>query len=205
MNSLAYFLVQIVLLTVPILFSLTVHELCHGYSAYLFGDPTPKLARRLTLNPFRHMDIVGITLLFLTRSFGWAKPIPVYPGNFDKPKTAMLIVALAGPGSNITLALLSAASYQSLSPVLTHTYFHPMLLMLMLMIKINLSLAIFNLIPMPPLDGSHIVKCLLPDHILKKWLMFEPYAFIVVLVFIVTGLFGKAMLPVVNTLTGLLT
>ncbi len=204
MKSTAYFLVQIALLTVPILFSLTVHELCHGYSAYLFGDPTPKLARRLTLNPFRHMDIVGITLLFLTRSFGWAKPIPVYPGNFDKPKTAMLIVALAGPGSNIALALLSATAYQALSPVLTHTYPHPLLLGRMLMIKI-LRPRHFQPHTYASLDGSHIVKCLLPDHILKKWLMFEPYAFIVVLVFIVTGLFGKAMLPVVNTLTGLLT
>ncbi len=191
MKSPAYFLVQIALLTVPILFSLTVHELCHGYSAYLFGDPTPKLARRLTLNPFRHMDIVGITLLFLTRSFGWAKPIPVYPGNFDKPKTAMLIIALAGPGSNIALALLSATAYQALFPVLTHTYFHP------------------PAAPRPyahdqdpstsPFSTSYL--CLpgwityreMPPRIiiLKKWLMFEPYAFIVVLVFIVTGLFGK--------------
>ncbi len=160
-----------VLLAPGILFALTAHEYAHGYIALRLGDPTAKHAGRLTLNPLSHLDPIGTVMLFLVH-FGWAKPVPVDPRYFANPKRDMLWVALAGPAANMGLALLSglviriASSNPSafMSSALGPSFFT----MMVLSLQINLALAVFNLLPVPPLDGSKIMYGLLPpqyDHL----------------------------------------
>ena len=197
-----YYIIQLSLLAVPILFSLTLHELAHGYSAYLLGDPTPKVAGRLTLNPFKHIDIIGLAMLFITRSFGWAKPVPVSPANLNRPRTQMMIISLAGPATNVLIAIVSAMIYHlSENYLKASALLFPMAASLQLLVKINLSLALFNLLPIPPLDGSHIMKGLIPNKHLKLYLTFEPYGFVVLVVFIFSGILTTVFVPVINTLT----
>lgn len=158
------------LLIPVILFALTVHEYAHGMVAYRLGDPTAKQAGRLTLNPLSHLDPIGTVMLFLVH-FGWAKPVPVDPRYFANPKRDMLWVALAGPAANMGMAFLSglvirfATSHPSafMSGALGPSF----LTMMVLSLQINLALAVFNLLPVPPLDGSKIMYGLLPpqyDH-----------------------------------------
>jgi Zn-dependent protease len=197
-----YYIIQLFLLTVPILYSLTLHELAHGYSAYFLGDPTPKVAGRLSLNPFKHIDIIGLAMLFITRSFGWAKPVPVSPANLNRPRSQMMIISLAGPATNVLIALISAMIYHlSVDILKASPLLFPMAASLQLLVKINLSLALFNLIPIPPLDGSHIMKGLIPYKHLKLYLKIEPYGFIVLVVFIFSGILSTTFVPVINTLT----
>lgn len=149
---------QIALLVVPVLFSITVHEVCHGYAAYLFGDPTAKMAGRLTFNPVKHIDPVGMLVLFVTRMIGWAKPVPVDPRYFKRPRQDMVWVSLAGPASNLVLAAVTALVLKIVGPALASTVLYPLVIMLQMMVMINIGLAIFNLIPIHPLDGSHIME-----------------------------------------------
>ncbi|MFA5561783.1 MAG: site-2 protease family protein [Eubacteriales bacterium] len=161
------------LLMIPsVLIALTVHEVSHGYAAYRLGDPTARSLGRLSLNPLRHLDIVG-TLCMLFLGFGWAKPVPINPRNFKNPRVDMAKTAFAGPLSNILLAFFSIPFYLlllSLVPQLRGAgvvglfaeYFGLFLFYFQLL---NLSLALFNLLPVPPFDGSRIFYLLLP----KKW------------------------------------
>ena len=158
------------LLIPVILFALTVHEYAHGMVAYRLGDPTAKNAGRLTLNPLSHLDPVGTIMLFLVH-FGWAKPVPVDPRYFANPKRDMLWVALAGPAANMGLAFLSGLviRFASINPgaFMSTALGHTIITMMVLSLQINLALAVFNLLPVPPLDGSKIMYGLLPpqyDH-----------------------------------------
>ncbi|MCK4579614.1 MAG: site-2 protease family protein [Candidatus Marinimicrobia bacterium] len=158
--------VQTLILLIPvILLALTVHEYSHGMVAYRLGDPTAKYAGRLTLNPLSHLDPIGTLMLVLVH-FGWAKPVPVDPRYFANPKRDMLWVALAGPASNMVLALISGLiiRYANTNPALfmSSTLGHSLLAMIFLSLQINLALAVFNLLPIPPLDGSKILYGLLP-------------------------------------------
>ena len=160
------FNLQTLILLVPvILLALSVHEFSHGLVAYRLGDPTAKYAGRLTLNPVSHLDPIGTLMLFLVH-FGWAKPVPVDPRYFTNPKRDMLWVALAGPASNMVLALLSglAIRFINLNPgLLTSSVIGNSIgVMIVLSLQINLALAVFNLLPVPPLDGSKILFGLLP-------------------------------------------
>lgn len=154
-----------ILLLPVILFALTVHEYSHGYVAWRLGDPTAKNAGRLTLNPLPHLDPIGTIMLFLVQ-FGWAKPVPVDPSYFRNPKRDMLYVALAGPVSNMILALITGLVIRyinSANPAFMYGVLGPKIsMMLVLSLRINLALAIFNLLPVPPLDGSKIMYGLLP-------------------------------------------
>lgn len=157
---------QTLILLVPvILLALTVHEFSHGMVAYRLGDPTAKYAGRLTLNPISHLDPIGTLMLFLVR-FGWAKPVPVNPTYFANPKRDMLWVALAGPMANMVLAFLSGLVIQVLD--LDPYAFLPerdagiLDTLMAWSLYINLALAVFNLLPVPPLDGSKILFGLLP-------------------------------------------
>jgi len=195
---------QIILLAVPVLFSITVHEVCHGYAAYCFGDPTAKLAGRLTLNPIKHIDIVGLLVLFVTRMIGWAKPVPVNPRNFKNPRKDMMWVSLAGPASNLGLAVIFALVFRLTEPFFHSPIFYPLGDMLQIMVMINVGLAIFNLIPIPPLDGGHILQGLLPEDMAYAWARIEPYGFIILLVLIFSGVIRIILFPIIMAIIKIL-
>lgn len=172
-----------------ILLALTVHEYSHARVAYAFGDNTAKFQGRLTLNPIKHLDPVG-TLLLIIAHFGWAKPVPVNPYNFkgDRRK-GLMWVSLAGPGSNVLLALISAIL---LRLFYQHWYLGEFLNALF---QINIILAIFNLLPVPPLDGSKILAGIIParyGHVIYNLERFGP---LILLLLVVTGLTSYLILP----------
>jgi len=176
-----------ILMAVPIfLFSLTVHEFSHGYIAYKFGDPTAKNAGRLTLNPIPHIDIMGALVFILSGfRFGWAKPVPVSPFHFRDHKKGILWSAAAGPASNLILALIFGMIFR-IAPVFFTDY---KLLEIVqnfttYAVLINCALAFFNLIPLPPLDGSKILFGLLPtqyDHIVMEIERIGPIALMILI------------------------
>ena len=188
-----------ILLTLPaILLSLSVHELCHGYAAHLLGDPTPKAYGRLSLNPLKHIDPFGFIALLFFR-VGWAKPVMVDSRYFKKPKRDMALTALAGPVSNFLLAFvfsfisaflerISVAIY----PVLggNFTIFKVFYSVVYAMVPINLGLGIFNLIPIPPLDGSKILYAFLPNRIIYKILPYENMIRFALIVLLMIGFLG---------------
>jgi Zn-dependent protease len=204
MGQMNEILSQIVLLIVPVLFSITVHEVSHGYAAYLFGDPTAKMAGRLTLNPIKHIDPIGMLVLFITRMIGWAKPVPVDPRHFKRPRQDMVWVSLAGPASNLVLAALTAAVLKLVGPSLATTYLYPLVIMGQLMVMINVGLAVFNLIPIHPLDGSHIMEGLLPPKMAFEYSKLQPYGFIILLVLIFTRVVDFVIAPIITTIYGML-
>ena len=162
-------------------FAVILHECAHGWVALKFGDPTAKMMGRLTLNPLRHIDPIGTILvpivsrLILGFPFGWAKPVPVNFMYLRNPKRDMIFVALAGPAVNMAIAV--AASFFL---ALDQNFFS-------LMIMVNLMLAIFNLTPVPPLDGSRILTGLLPTPLARKYAQLEPFGFIIVIVLLKSG------------------
>jgi Zn-dependent protease len=153
-----------------ILLALTIHECAHGWVAYRLGDRTAYDAGRITLNPFAHLDVFG-TLMLLFGPFGWAKPVPVDPRYFEKPKQGMLLVSAAGPASNIALALLFGYTLRFLGTFLPALAMnHYLLKFITLSILINTGIAFFNLLPVPPLDGSKILLGMLPDKAIPGYL-----------------------------------
>ncbi|MFH1213949.1 MAG: site-2 protease family protein [Candidatus Neomarinimicrobiota bacterium] len=181
----------IVLLIPPILLALTFHEYMHGWAAYKYGDPTAKMAGRLTMNPIAHLDPIGTLMLFLVH-FGWARPVPVDPRYFRNPKRDMLVVALAGPVANMILALLSGlivrlfrAGYMNFLPL---NIIQPAYTMIILSLQINLALAIFNLLPVPPLDGSKVLFGLVPHRYEYQVEWLERYGGYFLMAIIVIGM-----------------
>jgi Zn-dependent protease len=151
------FLIPFIFVLLP---ALTLHEFGHAWTADHFGDPTPKQAGRLTLDPLKHLDPLGTIFLFIAH-VGWAKPVPVNPANFNHPR-ADLWVSLAGIIANLIQAIAYALVWRALSPLPATSFGQGLATLLYLGILINLSLALFNLLPIFPLDGSHVVKNLLP-------------------------------------------
>lgn len=171
------------LVSLPILLlTITIHEFAHAKVADVLGDPTPRLAGRLTLNPVKHIDPIGLLMLVLVR-FGWAKPVPINPYNFANPKTGSFFVGLAGPLSNFLLAWVLAVIYRTLP----FSYEGAVASILSYAIWINLSLGVFNLIPIPPLDGSHILEFFIPPHQLEWMYRLQQYGFILLLFIIMFG------------------
>jgi Zn-dependent protease len=210
--------IQEILLIIPILLlSLSFHEYSHGKVSYLLGDPTPKLMGRLTLNPLVHLDIMGSLVLIITRRFGWAKPVPVNPRYYKNPRKGLMLVGLAGPGANIILAVLFSIILKAIINLfgfnINNGYIYgnvsnltiTSVKFLIMAIYINLSLAVFNLIPVPPLDGSKILQGVLPPRFDQYFLSLEgPIGMIILLFLAYTGLLGRIIGPVVEMLARIL-
>jgi Zn-dependent protease len=182
----------LLLITPPVLLALTMHEYAHAFVAYRLGDPTAKESGRLTLNPLAHLDLLGTIMIFLVH-FGWAKPVPVNPYNLKNPKKDMLWISAAGPVSNIIMAfmfgILIRLSHLFLGAVQEHSIAALWVVMLMLGLQINLALAIFNVIPIAPLDGSKILFGLLPTRYEGGMNLVQRYGPIVLLLLILSGQF----------------
>jgi Zn-dependent protease len=195
---------------IPILlFSVVVHEYAHGWTAYRAGDPTAMMAGRLTLNPIPHIDLVGSIIvpliIILTGSpifFAWAKPVPVNPMNFRNGRRDDMRVSFAGPLSNIALAavliVIGVLLGLVLSPALFagNSVFSAVPRIIVFGIQINLILAVFNLIPIPPLDGSHILGNLLPPDQRMAYEQIGRYGFIILLLLLMTGIIDLILIPV---------
>ena len=163
-------MLDMVLRLAAVLLCLTVHETCHGLAAYALGDPTARRAHRLSLNPLRHIDWFGLLMMFAA-GFGWAKPVPVNPNYFKKPKQGMALTALAGPVSNFLLALLTLLAARIFCDVAAYSETNQRILDFLLMVAVlSIGLGLFNLGPIPPLDGSKVLFAVLPDRA-YDWLM----------------------------------
>ena len=197
-------MIQNLILQLPgLLLGISVHEMCHGYMAYYKGDYTAKLMGRLTLNPIKHIDPVGTVLvpIMLAMSgapiFGWAKPVPVSPVNFKSPRKDNALVALAGPASNFLLALALSIVLKVLTLVPgPASIMQPLTAMFYYGIVISVFLGVLNLIPIHPLDGSHIVTGILPAHQAQVYSRHERYGFIILLVLLFTGILVRIIEPV---------
>ena len=192
---------NILLRLASVFLCLTTHETCHGLAAYALGDPTAKRMHRLSLNPLRHIDWMGL-LMMVTLGFGWAKPVPVNVRNLRDPARDMMWVALAGPVTNFLLAIgfalvLGAVVAMLPSPDISDTtrYFLPMLVA---GVNINLCLAWINLLPIPPLDGSKIVAYFLPPRAAWAYMSAGRYGFIILVLLLATGLLGHILGPLIG-------
>ena len=177
--------IQTALIVCASLLCITFHETCHGYAAYLLGDPTAKRAGRLTLNPLRHIDLVGLVMMAVVH-FGWAKPVPVDMRYFKKPKQGMALTALAGPVSNFVLALLALLCAR----LVYHQYgalWDFIFDLLLTTAYLSVGLGLFNLIPISPLDGSKVLFAFLPDSAYEKLMRYEKYGMIALLILVWLG------------------
>lgn len=198
-----------------LLAALVCHEVAHGYVAYLLGDPTAKSQGRLTLNPLKHLDPLG-TLAFFFVQFGWAKPVPVDARYFKNPRQGMLLTAIAGPGTNMLLAALFAtcihviASIEFMEGSTTESILVPLYLICNAGVFVNLILCVFNLLPIPPLDGSNVLAYFLPPRMAMSYMRLGNYGFILLIGLILMGRFsgyslvGQIILPAVRGLSALL-
>ena len=185
---------DILLRVVAVFLCLTIHETCHGLAAYALGDPTAKRAHRLSLNPLRHIDWLGL-LMMVVAGFGWAKPVPVNPNYFKKPKQGMAVTALAGPVSNLLLAilLLLIARGVYIRAALTGSFSATWFAFLLDTASLSVGLGLFNLVPIPPLDGSKVLAVLLPDRA-YDWLMhYERFGMLVLVMVISVGIGSNAL------------
>lgn len=198
------FVAKISIMLMPALLAVTLHEVAHGYVADRFGDPTARLLGRLTLNPLKHLDPIG-TLALIVFKFGWARPVPVNSRNLRNPKKDMIWVALAGPVTNLCLAVLSAFLMRLFLLMQNSTtvgelsnIIEPLTLMAAFSLYINVILGLFNLIPIPPLDGGRILSAILPDKFTDLFNRLEYFGFIIILfVIFYTPLWSKVLQPLV--------
>ncbi|MDP6477718.1 MAG: site-2 protease family protein [Nitrospinaceae bacterium] len=192
---------QLLILMIPVvLFSLTVHEYSHGRIAFLLGDNTAKSLGRLSFNPLKHLDPIG-TLFFYFMGFGWAKPVPVDPRNFEHPRRDMMYVAIAGPLSNVTLAVICSFFIRFIVPDINGILFT----LLCFGVYINVALAIFNLLPVFPLDGSSVIKGLVPGDIAARLSGLDRFGAILLMGVILldhfahTGILGRVLwMPIIT-------
>ena len=196
---------DLVVRILALIVAVVLHEVAHGYVSFRLGDPTARQANRLTLNPLAHIDPVGTVvlplILVLTNSpilFGWAKPVPFNPAYFRDVKKGTMIVGAAGPVTNLILAFIAGSLFRLLGPsgVLGLFLAH--------LCVINVILAVFNLIPIPPLDGSRVVIGFLPSHLLPGYLRLERYGFLIIFALLWLGVLDQVILPIARVLLRLL-
>ncbi len=201
---------EIVICAGPILLGLTVHEYAHGLVADRLGDDTPRLMGRLTLNPLKHLDLVGTLVFFVTRVFGWAKPVSINPDNLKSPRRDMMRIALAGPAANFILALVCTVIYH-----LLHIFFPvrsanisgiqillPLREMLAVGVSVNVALGMLNLIPIPPLDGGRILAGLLPEKPAAFLEKIDSYGVVLLVILVLSNSLNLFFFPLLSTLTG---
>lgn len=211
-QDLSQFLLKLAIFAPPMLMAVTFHEVSHGAVAALLGDPTARLAGRLTLNPFKHLDPLGLLAFVLTQMIGWAKPVPIDGRYFKNPRLGMVLVSAAGPASNFVLAVLSALALTGLEAVLSSTHnpalgtylLTPLLYMMVASVQVNLALGVFNLLPIPPLDGGHLLMGFLPRRWGYEIMLRERWGFVIVILLAITGAIGRVLGPIVMYLYNLL-
>ncbi|MCF6465108.1 site-2 protease family protein [Clostridium sp. Cult2] len=175
-----------------LLVAIVIHEFSHGYIAYVLGDNTAKEAGRLTLNPLKHLDLIGFVFLLLFK-FGWAKPVPINSNNFKNRKRDMIAVSLAGPFSNFLIAILISLI---ISMNIISNYI--LINILFIMSWYNLMLGIFNLLPFPPLDGSKVLASLLPVKFEYLFYKYEKYLYIILILLIATNTINEILSPIID-------
>lgn len=191
------------LAVLPVLLAITVHEAAHGYAARHYGDRTAEMMGRLTLNPIKHIDPVGtivvplVMFLFTPFLFGWAKPVPVNPRNFQNVRIGMRMVAIAGPLSNLVMAFGWALAMVAAQWV-PEAFREPLAMMSRYGIIINAVLFVLNMLPILPLDGGRFVDTFLPVHASMQYRKIEPYGSWIILLLLVTGFLGKIMAPFIG-------
>lgn len=185
-----------------ILFSITLHEYAHGRAAEAFGDPTPRMSGRMTLNPLAHVDPIGFLMLILVR-FGWAKPVPINPNYFRDPEKDMAFVALAGPFANFALAVILALLFRMV-PLPRSEFGYFILNVFQYAVWINIALGIFNLLPVPPLDGSRLLRAVMPYEGRTFLDRLEPYGFFVLIFLILFPGFSSGLVFLISYFAGML-
>ncbi|EDS72715.1 site-2 protease family protein [Anaerofustis stercorihominis] len=185
-------IIQMLYMLVPIILALSFHEFAHAYVADKLGDPTARVSGRMTLDPTKHLDPIGFVSLLLF-GFGWARPVPFNPMNLKKRKSGTLLISLAGPLSNLILAVIFSVLLRFViipinNEVLTYIFYYGVI--------INISLMAFNLIPVPPLDGSKILASLLPDRLEMKFYQYEHYLYLLLILLLITGIIGYILSPI---------
>ena len=190
---------QFLLIAPALIISVTIHEFMHGFVSDKLGDPTPRNAGRLTLNPIKHLDPVGTIMIFIVR-FGWGKPMPIDPKYYKNPRMGMMYSALAGPLSNFVVAFL-VGYYIRLTGIQPDTLFHASIFYVAI---ISVFLGVFNLIPIPPLDGSKVLAAFLPESLLKTYNSLEGYGILVIFLgFYFLGA-GRLLVPLASSVAKLL-
>ncbi|OGW38597.1 MAG: hypothetical protein A2X58_10045 [Nitrospirae bacterium GWC2_56_14] len=211
---------KIVVMAPPIIFAIVLHEVAHGWVANRLGDHTARDMGRLTLNPLSHIDLFGTILMPLLlfwatdgrMVFGYAKPVPINPYNFQDPKKGMALSSLAGPGINLVMAIsfafvlrLVLPAISQISPRDAWSWFGPpLVLMCQSGVIINVVLGVLNMIPIPPLDGSRVVYWLLPDKQAALYYQLERYGFVILMLLLAFNILGKIIGPLINPLLSIL-
>ena len=205
-------------MALPLVFAIVLHEVAHGWIADKLGDHTARNMGRLTLNPISHIDLFGtiiIPVLCIIAHgpiFGYAKPVPINPYNFQNPKKGMALSSMAGPGINLIMAVSFAFLFRFVMPTLEGAlprqswqwFGFPLSLMFGFGVIINIALAVLNLLPIPPLDGSRIVYWMLPDKQGAAYYRLERYGLIILILLLVTNILGRIVMPIINLVVTLL-
>jgi Zn-dependent protease len=196
----AYPLKDIPLVALALMAALSLHEFAHAYVAYKFGDPTPKKQGRLTLSPFAHLDLFGTLAIFIL-GFGWARPVQINPYFFKKPRLAGILVSVAGPLSNLVLSTAGMAAWYAMirfgvADAVPTSVAETLYSFFRIFISLNIVLFVFNLLPLPPLDGYRIVEDLMPANVRAKMTQFENYGAIIFLILVITPLDRYTIQPI---------
>jgi len=211
---------KIVVMAPPVIFAIVLHEVAHGWVADKLGDHTARDMGRLTLNPLSHIDLFGTVLMPLLlfwatdgrMVFGYAKPVPINPYNFQDPKKGMALSSLAGPGINLVMAMSFAVILRLILPAIAQVsppnasnwFAPPLVLMCQSGVIINVVLAVLNMIPIPPLDGSRVVYWLLPDKQAALYYQLERYGFVILMMLLAFNILGKIIGPLIDPLLSIL-